>query len=177
VIEGEWTRLRPVERADTSVLHALLNDERVLLGWGMPGGIRSSARLEAEIEGWLERERHERRPATLVIETLDGDFAGLILLQCDASSPHAVELSIALDPAHWHRGLATDALRTLVDVLFDEWRLHRVQLRCEAGNERASALYERLGFRLEGTLRDATFTAGRFTDQHVYGLLSTDERP
>ena len=176
MIRGEHTNLRAVERTDAPALFSLLNDAQVLLGWGMPGLIRSRARVEAEIEGWLEEERQRFRPPALVIETLDGAFAGLVLIRAELPHGHTAELSIAIAPGHWHQGLATDALSTILDALFDDWGTHRVQLRCEAGNERAIALYERLGFRLEGTLRGATYLGGRFSDQLVFGLLSTDER-
>lgn len=40
-----------------------------------------------------------------------------------------------------------------------------------AYNQRSCRLLERRGFKLEGTLRDAAFKDGRFTDSLVYGLL------
>ena len=176
MIHGERTNLRPVERHDAPDLHALLNDEETLLGWGSAGDVRSLARVQAEIEGRLEEERRQGRPSTLVIETMEGHFAGVILLRPGRPDQGLVELSIAVAPSQRRQGFAPDAISTVVDLAFDEWNLDRVQLRCEAGNARAIALYEDLGFRHEATLRDATYTGGAYADQLVYARIRSDPR-
>ena len=176
MIRGELTNLRAVERNHAPDLYDLLNDEETLLGWGMAGDIRSRARIESEIEGWLEEERLHGRPTALVIETLDGRFAGLILLRPGEPTQRLVELSLAVARAERGRGIARDALSTVVDVCLEEWNLDRIQLRCEAANARAIAIYERLGFIHEATLRDATYTAGGYTDQLIYARIRSDPR-
>ena len=176
MIHGERTNLRAVERHDAGDLYALLNDEETLLGWGMVGDVRSLARVQGEIEGWLDEERRQERPAALVIETLEGRFAGLILLRPGRPNERMVELSLAIAPAERGQGIASDAVSTVLDLAFDEWNLDRVQLRCEAGNARAIALYEKLGLVREATLRGATYTGGEYTDQHLYARVRDDPR-
>jgi len=98
VIRGELTNLRAVERNHAPDLYDLLNDEETLIGWGMAGDVRSRARIEADIEGWLDEERRQGRPSALVIETLDGRFAGLILLRLALPNQRHVEVSLAVAP-------------------------------------------------------------------------------
>ncbi len=174
MIRGEFVNLRAVERHDARDLYDLLNDEETLLGWGMAGDVRSLARVQSEIEDWLDEERRQGRPVTLVIETMDGRFAGLILIRSGRAIQRMIELSLVVAPAERARGFATDALATLLDIAFDEWNLDRVQLRCEAGNVRAIALYEKLGLVREATLRDATYSGGVYTDQLLYARVRSD---
>lgn len=176
MIHGERTNLRAVERHDAQDLYDLMNDEDTLLGWGMVGDVRSLARVQGEIEGWLDEERRQERPTALAIETLEGRFAGLILLRSGRPNERMVELSLAVAPTERGQGIGRDALSALLDVAFDEWNLDRVQLRCEAGNARTLALYERLGLVLEGTLRGATYTGGEYTDQLLYARVRSDPR-
>ena len=176
MIRGERTNLRAVERHDAGHLYDLLNDEETLLGWGMAGDVRSLARIQAEVEDWLEDELRQGRPSALVVETMDGRFAGLIQLRPGRSNQRLVELSIAVTPAERGQGLARDALFAVLDLAFDEWNLDRVQLRCEAGNARAVALYEDLGLVREATLRDATYTGGAYADQYLYARVRSDHR-
>ena len=49
--------------------------------------------------------------------------------------------------------------------------LHRVQLTVFAYNERALALYERLGFQREGVYREFIQRDGVRYDMYLYGLL------
>ena len=54
---------------------------------------------------------------------------------------------------------------------FDELNLHRVQLTVFSYNERAIALYEKLGFQREGVYREHLQRDGRRYDMYLYGLL------
>jgi RimJ/RimL family protein N-acetyltransferase len=178
MLRGELTNLRAIERHDDSSLYRWLNDPEVMRGWGLPAPVVSVADIQRRIESWLDDEAGRGRPAALMVETLDGEPVGLIILISDELARHAVQLSLLIgDADRWGQGLGGDALATLIDACFLHWHVHRIQLRSEAGNDRAHRLYRRLGFQLEGTLRDATWMDGRFEDQLVFGRLASDREP
>ncbi len=72
---------------------------------------------------------------------------------------------------HWGKGYGGEALRLLLDYAFGELNLHRVQLTVFAYNERAIALYEKLGFVREGVYREFLLRDGVRYDMYLYGLL------
>jgi ribosomal-protein-serine acetyltransferase len=73
------------------------------------------------------------------------------------------------------RGTVTLATRALIDHAFDAWKLHRVTIQAGVGNLRSRAVAERLGFTLEGVLRDAErYADGHYIDLAVYGLLASE---
>jgi diamine N-acetyltransferase len=75
------------------------------------------------------------------------------------------------------RGYGRAALRWALDDAFRQRGAHRVYLEVRADNLPARALYESLGFVLEGTWRDGSRSdAGRYFDLCAYGLLA-DEYP
>lgn len=80
-------------------------------------------------------------------------------------------------PAHFGRGYGTEATRLVVDYALDRIGLHRLELEVFAFNPRARRVYEKCGFQLEGTLRDALLWEGAFTDTHRMAILRTDPRP
>lgn len=73
---------------------------------------------------------------------------------------------------HQGRGIVTQAVEALVDHAFDEWKLHRVQIRAATGNTKSRAIPERLGFEQEGILREAEKVGGRFQDLVLYARLA-----
>jgi RimJ/RimL family protein N-acetyltransferase len=170
--------MRAVERSDARFICALLNDASVQYGWGTTGVPISLHRIERDLEAWIESERESNRPTGLIVESLEHEPVGLILVHLSSRPNQSMAtLSIALQAEWQGMGFGRDALGALIDALFDEWRVHRVQLTCEADNERAARLYMSLGLHREATRREATWTAGEFRDQHVFGMLATDPRP
>jgi ribosomal-protein-serine acetyltransferase len=74
------------------------------------------------------------------------------------------------------RGIMTDASRVFIDHAFDEWEMHRVEIHCASGNIRSCAIPKRLGFQLDGTLRQSQLLNGDYVDIHVFGMLRQDWR-
>jgi len=87
-------------------------------------------------------------------------------------------LSLAIGCAHQHKvtDTITEAVRSVVAYAFEQLHAQRVELWCEASNERSAAVAIRLGFRLEGHLRNIARQAdGTLIDELIYALLPTDE--
>ncbi len=85
-----------------------------------------------------------------------------------------VEIGYWLGREYEGRGIMTDACRAVLTHLFRELELHRVEIRCAATNLRSAAIPKRLGFTLDGTLREAQFVGGRYHDLLVFGMLRQD---
>lgn len=72
------------------------------------------------------------------------------------------------------KGLMTRCTRRLVDYLFDEIGLNRIQINCNVENEKSRAIPERLGFQLEGIFRQIEFFDNRYGDWAIYAMLKED---
>lgn len=76
-----------------------------------------------------------------------------------------------LDCDHTGQGIMTAAVRALVGYAFDALELNRIEIRCADRNLKSAAVPERLGFKLEGVLRQVTLEREAFRDDRVYGML------
>jgi RimJ/RimL family protein N-acetyltransferase len=176
-LRGELVNLRAVDRHDATDLHRWLNDPDLMCYWGLPSSTPSLTEVQRQIEAWLDEEGSLGRPTCLIIETLEGEAIGCVLLGEYKSDHRSTELSLLIGESEWReRGVGTDALRTLVETCFDDWNLNRVWARSEAFNERARRLFKRCGFVHEATLRDASYFEGEYSDVLLFGLLATDDR-
>ena len=84
------------------------------------------------------------------------------------------EIGYELHPDCWGRGLMGEALRAMLAYGFEQLGLHRIEANPLAGNDASQKLLEKLGFKLEGTLRQRHFFRGAFLDQLYYGLLKDE---
>lgn len=75
------------------------------------------------------------------------------------------------------QGLVTSACRALIQHAFEEWCLHRVEIHCATTNKKSCRVAERLGFQLEGVLREAQIVGARCLDLNAYGLLASEWEP
>jgi RimJ/RimL family protein N-acetyltransferase len=78
------------------------------------------------------------------------------------------------DRAAWGKGYGSEALRLVLQYGFEEMNLHRVTLTVVEYNERAIAMYERAGFKQEGTFREFGRRDGKRYDMYLYGLLRSE---
>jgi RimJ/RimL family protein N-acetyltransferase len=69
------------------------------------------------------------------------------------------------------KGYGTEATKLILDIAFLTLNLNRVYLYVYEYNERARHVYEKLGFKTEGRLRQDCFWDGRYWDSIVMGIL------
>jgi ribosomal-protein-serine acetyltransferase len=105
---------------------------------------------------------------------VDGRLAGGIGLGNMQDESRSGMIGYWLGADYVGRGLMTDAVRVLLDYAFGERSLHRVDITCPATNLPSRHIPERLGFREEGTRRQAIWVHGQPLDEVIYGLLADE---
>ncbi|MBI4311797.1 MAG: GNAT family N-acetyltransferase [Chloroflexi bacterium] len=100
-----------------------------------------------------------------------GKLVGMIGVQNLGSRARFCEIGYWLAESAQGQGIITRSCRALLDYLFAFEGINRVQIRAAVGNTRSRAIPERLGFTLEGILRQADLASGVFLDMAMYSLL------
>jgi len=68
-------------------------------------------------------------------------------------------------------GYASEALRLLVDNLFDNYPVNRLEWCCDPRNTASARVAVKNGFRQEGVMRGIFFGRGEYHDSELYALL------
>lgn len=72
------------------------------------------------------------------------------------------------------KGYGMEAMKLLLNFGFNELKLYRIQLNVLSFNEKAILLYEKCGFKKEGTYREFVLRDGKRYDLLLYGLLKNE---
>jgi RimJ/RimL family protein N-acetyltransferase len=174
MIYGERIRLRGVERSDLPQFQEWLNDPEVIEGLATYLPL-SMADEEQWFEGMSKRDTVEKPMAIEVKEDngwrLIGN-AGLFNLEW---MPRSAELGIFIgEKAFWNKGYGTETVCLLLRHGFETLNLNRIFLQVYSTNTRARRSYEKAGFVLEGTLREAVYRQGKYADMHVMSVLRSE---
>jgi len=162
MIEGKLVRLRAVEPSDAENLYRWINDREVTQNLMA----RYPYSLAWE-EDWAKgaAKAADFSEARFAIDTLEGVHIGNSGLHNGRPEDRHAELGIMIgEKEYWNRGYGTDAIATLVRFAFEQMNLNKVTLGVFEFNDRAHAVYTKLGFVEEGRAREDYYQDGRYWD-------------
>ena len=83
----------------------------------------------------------------------------------------SAEIGYVLNPSFQGKGLATEAVRRVLDFGFIELGLHRIEAHFMEGNAASLRLMERLGMTMEGYARESMRIKGRYCTVGTCAIL------
>jgi len=102
------------------------------------------------------------------------EFGGLIGFKDQDRVNDKIEIGYWLIEKMTGHGIASAAVRKLVNLAFRNMEMNRVQIRCGVGNQKSAAIPHRLGFTLEGIERAGERHNHTYIDLEVYSLLKKE---
>jgi RimJ/RimL family protein N-acetyltransferase len=149
---GEWSvrQFQPLHELSVAQLRADLANQRMSdLYRGRGEKFQWIVAIDDEPVGWI----------TLVVSNWEHGLA---------------EVGYALGTEHQRAGVMTAALCQLVEDLFQNTEIERLEARCAADNVASRRVLEKSGFRHEGVLRGYFKLRGARVDNLLYAVLRSD---
>jgi RimJ/RimL family protein N-acetyltransferase len=112
-----------------------------------------------------------------VVDCTSGGLVGHVTLFGATLPVRAASLAVMIGGEHVGRGYGTEAVRLLTAYGFGELGLNRIEVQVHAFNDRARAVYRRVGYREEGVRREVLFHDGGFHDQVIMSALAREWPP
>lgn len=167
----ERTVLRSLASADAEPLFALVDRNRAYLRAWLPwvDAVREVGQIRGFVASVGERER-AGESLELGIEH-DGELAGVCGFRRIDPDNRTAELGYWLRADRQGKGIVTASCRACVRHGFESLGLNRIELAAATGNAPSRRVADRLGFRLEGVLREAGWLYDHFVDHAVYARL------
>ena len=71
-------------------------------------------------------------------------------------------------------GYAYEAIVKLLDYVFNNFDMHRLELTCNVDNIASRRIIEKIGAKFEGIARESGTYDNKFVDRRVYSLLKEE---
>jgi RimJ/RimL family protein N-acetyltransferase len=168
---GERVYLRPLDTDDLELCLKWINDPEITSTLTMRFPMSRT-----QEQSWIVSHYKDQSdvPLAIVIKNNDQHIGNCGLHSIDYVNRLA-EFGILIGQKNeWGKGYAQEAGRLIIDYGFKQLAMHRIYLHVYSHNKRAKRAYEKLGFVVEGTMRESYFRDGRYYDTIVMAVLENE---
>jgi ribosomal-protein-alanine N-acetyltransferase len=168
-LKGKRLRLRPIEENDLEFLFRWYNDSEAL------GEYEDFHPVD-----WFAFEKREKErsgkpdPSTVFMIERNKDRGRIGVVIYYSAHWYQQDLEIGYDitePKERGKGYATEATGLLIDYLFLNKEVERIQASCDTRNMASQRVLEKCGFKKEGLMRKVRFALGGYRDNYLYSIL------
>lgn len=172
-IETERLILRPISMFDAKDMFEYASDPEVskFLTWEPHKNLEETLNVLSKMTNTSENHKifaivlKEKKK---MIGTMDAILFG----RCEEDKK--AEIGYCISREYWNKGITTEALKAMIDFLFKEYNLHRIQAKHAVDNPASGRVMEKAGMQKEGILRDYMIVRGKYLDLVIKSILSKE---
>ena len=175
ILKGEKVILRPLSLKDAPDYCRWLADPEVTKFLSFYEKKPPTLKEERE---WISEAKLDKSKLNFAIDAVDGEHIGTVSFASIDRYARKAEFGIFIgDKKYWGQGCGTEACRLIVEYGFRKMKLHRIYLRHIAYNIRGHKAYTKVGFKVEGCLRDHVYRDGYWHDEIRMSMLKNEYLP
>jgi RimJ/RimL family protein N-acetyltransferase len=159
---GRWSQPPPLRCAENALGR---------FAWRLGGHLRKTLRVVRQVI-FPPRIRTEVRFAIVMKET--DKVIGVVTLSEISQPRKSAQIGFWVGRRYWGRGLATEALKLVLEFSFTELKLDRVNAWTFEKNMASRKVMEKCGLKPESVVREAYFKFNQYHDQLNYRILKSE---
>lgn len=173
LLTTERLLLQEIEPKDQGFIFEGLSHPEVIPFYGVR--YDSFDATKAQMDWYRQLTEQGSGLAWKLVEKQSGEKIGVIATYAYKPEHNKAEVGFWLLPTFWNKGLAAEALKSVIAYWKEEKSLHRLEAFVEEGNKASCKLLEKSGFLYEGTMRDCEIKNGAYISLRIYALILTAE--
>ncbi len=170
-LKGKKVELRELREGDMVLLNKLLNDPEIaknVVGWSKPITMY-------EQMTWFHNLHDDSNIRYTIADVKDLDLAyGTAIISDIDFKNGSCGINIKIDNAFQRKGFGKESLSLLINYIFNELNLNRINAEILEYNIGSQKAFESLGFIKEGEKRQAIYKGGKYNDLYIYSLIRED---
>ena len=131
---------------------------------------------EMVIESWLQEYEKESYYQWMIELKEIGQPIGSISVVNQRDDIAEAEIGYCIGKRWWHQGIVSEALTAVMDYLFNEVGMNRIEAKHDVNNPRSGGVMKKCGMRYEGTSRQSDRNNQGICDLVTYGILHSDRQ-
>lgn len=175
LFKGQLVNLRAFTDDDIKLSVDFMNDMEIVLNLDDDAPMPQSYETQKE---WFEEMRKDKKSYKdffWAIDTKEGKhIGGCGVNRMDGKNRVAMVGIYIGDRDYLGKGYGTDAMKVLLEFLFEEYNVNKVKLTVFGFNKRAIKSYEKCGFKTEALLRESVFRYGKYHDMISMAILKEE---
>lgn len=161
-------QIRALEREDLKFIHEINNERNTMAYW-----FEEPYESLDELISLYDKHIHDTHERRFVID-VEGNFGGVVELVWIDFIHRNCEIQIIILENFRGFGYAQQALKKGIEYAFSILNMHKVYLYVDTSNAPAVHIYKKIGFEIEGNMKEQFFSNGTYRDSYFMGLLRSD---
>lgn len=160
--------LREINRADLLLINKWRNNEKLIEFLGANHLFITKEIDDKWFDDYLTKRKENVRCAILEDDRMVGVVYLTSIDRINRSAEYHIMIGADMDRG---KGYGYQGSLLILKHAFEDLNLNRVQLTVLENNEPAVKMYEKLGFKKEGLLRETVFKKGEYKNQLIMSML------
>ena len=176
--------LKPPHIGDGPIINAAIiesfDELHPFMPWAKtkPTVEESESWVKLAAANWVDKKNEEPYLPLFIWEKATGQCIGSTGYHHFDWNVPSIEIGYWLKTSHTGRGFMTEAVNALTQYAFKQLTVKRVAITCDVINIQSKKIPERLGYHLEGTLKNNRRTIdGKLSDTLVFARYNLNDLP
>lgn len=175
ILETERLLLRRFELSDAQALYDnWASDPKVTkyLMWPTHQNVEVSERV---VRDWVESYNKENYYQWAIVLKGESDqpIGDIAVVNMD-EAVSMVHIGYCIGSPWWHKGITSEALKAVIDFMFQKVGAERIESRHDPKNPNSGAVMKKCGMKYEGTLRKSDWNNQGICDASYYAILRSE---
>jgi ribosomal-protein-alanine N-acetyltransferase len=176
-LQSERLLLRKITGKDIPDIFEIYSNREVMLYFDDRYAFEDIAEAEQMVSDYENAMQDQNGMRWGIILKDDGKLIGTCGFHALSDYHKRIEIGYDLNRDYWGKGIMTEALSLIIDYAFEKSEVNRIEAFVEPPNIASGALLEKLGFSMEGILREHEMCRRRLTDIQLFSLLRKEWKP
>ena len=143
------------------------------LTWPTHGSVKISTMV---LKDWVSHYTEANYYQWAIVPKGVGQPIGSIAVVSQEEAVDSVEIGYCIGKFWWHKGYTSEAMDAVMEFLFEEVEVNRVEARHDSRNPNSGGVMKKCGMTFEGILRQSDRNNQGICDAVWYGLLASEWR-